>query len=223
MSYTTGTTMFNSNVLNIIDFQTNVDSAGTTVASAVTGLQTVVNTAEAQINVNSIQPFTSGGNIFINAPLNVEDSTGLTTFSNTTGDAYSLYVYGNVYASNITSIQTIVNTSIAQINADSIQPFTSSGNIAINAPLNIEDSTGLTTFSNTTTGNAYSLYVYGDVYASNYNSLCPLRFTVEGFEAMTIREDGTLIVAGPAVFRGPVEFHGDVTIHGKLIVKETAE
>ncbi len=156
MSYTTGTTMYNSNVLNIIDFQTNVDSAGTSVAGAVTGLQTVVNSAQAQININSMQPFTSGGNIFINAPLNVEDSTGLTTFSNTTSDAYSLYVYGNVYA-------------------------------------------------------------------SNYNSLCPLRFTVEGFEAMTIREDGTLIVAGPAVFRGPVEFHGDVTIHGKLIVKETAE
>ncbi len=156
MSYTTGTTMYNSNVLNIIDFQTNVDSAGTSVTSAVTGLQTVVDSAQAQININSMQPFTSGGNIFINAPLNVEDSTGLTTFSNTTGDAYSLYVYGNVYA-------------------------------------------------------------------SNYNSLCPLRFTVEGFEAMTIREDGTLIVAGPAVFRGPVEFHGDVTIHGKLIVKQTAE
>ncbi len=148
--------MYNSNVLNIIDFQTNVDSAGTSVTSAVTGLQTVVDSAQAQININSMQPFTSGGNIFINAPLNVEDSTGLTTFSNTTGDAYSLYVYGNVYA-------------------------------------------------------------------SNYNSLCPLRFTVEGFEAMTIREDGTLIVAGPAVFRGPVEFHGDVTIHGKLIVKQTAE
>ncbi len=148
--------MYNSNVLNIIDFQTNVDSAGTSVAGAVTGLQTVVNSAQAQININSMQPFTGGGNIFINAPLNVEDSTGLTTFSNTTGDAYSLYVYGNVYA-------------------------------------------------------------------SNYNSLCPLRFTVEGFEAMTIREDGTLIVAGPAVFRGPVEFHGNVTIHGKLIVKESAE
>jgi hypothetical protein len=156
MSYTTGTTMYNSNVLNIIDLQTNVDSAGTSLTGAITGLQTVVNSTQAQININSMQPFISGGNILINAPLNVEDSSGITTFSNTTGDAYSLYVYGNVYA-------------------------------------------------------------------SNYNSLCPLRFTVEGFEAMTIKEDGTLIVAGPAVFNGPVEFHGNVTIHGKLIVKESAE
>ncbi len=151
MAYTTGTTMYNSNVLNIIDLQQNVDSAGTSVSGAVTSLQTIVNTSLAQISVDSLQPFTSGGNIFINAPLNIQDSSGLTTFSNTNGDPYSLFVYGNVYA-------------------------------------------------------------------SNYNSLCPLRFTVEGFEAMTIREDGTLVVAGPAIFNGPVEFRGSVSIAGTLTV-----
>ncbi len=151
MAFTTGTTMFNSNILNIIDLQTNVDSAGA-------GLQ-----------------------------------------------------------NSIISLQTIVNTSLAQINADSIQPFTSGGNIIINAPLIIQDSSGLTTFSNTTAG-AYELRVYGDIYASNYNSLCPLRFTVEGFEAMTIREDGTLVVNGPTIFHGPVEFRGNVSIQGTLKV-----
>jgi len=151
MAFTTGTTMFNSNILNIIDLQTNVDSAGASVTGAITSLQTIVNTSLAQINCDFIQPFTSGGNIIINAPLTIQDSTGLTTFSNTNADAYSLYVYG-------------------------------------------------------------------DIYASNYNSLCPLRFTVEGFEAMTIKEDGTLVVAGPAVFNGPVEFRGSVTIAGTLKV-----
>ena len=143
--------MYNSNVLNIIDFQNNVDSTGTTLTSAVNSLQSIVNTTNAQLNIDSIQPFTSGGNIVINAPLNVQDSSGITTFSNTIGDPYSMYVYG-------------------------------------------------------------------DIYASNFNSLCPLRFTVEGFEAMTIREDGTLIVAGPAVFNCPVEFQGSVSIAGTLTV-----
>jgi hypothetical protein len=151
MAFTTGTTMFNSNVLNIIDLQTNVDSAGGSVVGAVTSLQTIIDPALAQISVDTIQSFTNGGNININAPLYISDNTGLTTFSNTNADPYSLYVYGNIYA-------------------------------------------------------------------SNYNSLCPLRFTVEGFEAMTIREDGTLIVAGPAIFNGPVEFRGDVTIAGTLKV-----
>ncbi len=153
MAFTTGTTMFNSNILNIIDLQTNVDSAGA-------GLQ-----------------------------------------------------------NSVTSLQTIVNTSLAQINADSLQPFTSGGNIIINAPIIIQDSSGQTTFSNTTSG-AYELRVYGDIYASNYNSLCPLRFTVEGFEAMTIKEDGTLVVNGPAIFHGPVEFRGNVSIQGTLKVGE---
>lgn len=153
MAFTTGTTMFNSNVLNIIDLQTNVDSAGSSVTGAITSIQTIVNTSLAQVNADSLQAFTSGGNIIINSPLIIQDSIGLTTFSNITGDAYSLYVYG-------------------------------------------------------------------DIYASNYNSLCPLRFTVEGFEAMTIREDGTLVVSGPAIFNGPVEFRGDVTIAGTLKVKK---
>ena len=151
MAYTTGTTMFNSNVLNIIDLQQNVDSDGTSVTSAITGLQTIINPALAQLNADIIQSYTNGGNITFNSPLNVQDSSGITTFSNTSGDPYSLYVYGNIYASNV-------------------------------------------------------------------NSLCPLRFTVEGFEAMTIREDGTLVVAGPAIFNGPVEFRGSVTIGGTLKV-----
>ena len=54
MAYTTGTTMYNSNVLNIIDFQNNVDSTGTTLTSAVTSLQSVVNTTNAQLNIDSI-------------------------------------------------------------------------------------------------------------------------------------------------------------------------
>lgn len=152
MAFTTGTTMYNPNVLNIIDLQGNITSAaGTDVTNSITSLQTIVNTSIAQINANTIQPFTSGGNIVIDAPLTIQDSSGITSFSNTTGSAYTLFVYG-------------------------------------------------------------------DVYASNYNSLCPLRFTVEGFEAMTIREDGTLIVAGPAIFQGPVIFQGDVTIKGTLTV-----
>ncbi len=220
MAFTTGTTMFNSNILNIIDLQGNINSSGADIQNTVNSLQTIVNTSLAQISADSLQPFTSGGNITINAPLIIEDSSGITTFTTTTGAEYSLYVNGNIYASNITSLQTIVNTSIAQINANSIQPFTSGGNITINAPLIIQDSSGQTTFSNTTTSAAYELTVYGDIYASNYNSLCPLRFTVEGYEAMTIKEDGTLIVNGPAIFHGPVEFRGNVSIQGTLKVGE---
>jgi len=170
MSYTTGTTFYNSNVLNIIDLQTNAtNAAGISLTDAVNQLSQMVNYENKQINADILSAFTPGGNINVISPLNVQTANA-TTLSNTEGGDYSLYVYGTVFA-------------------------------------------------------------------SNYNSLCPLRFTVgheAPKEAMHIAENGFIgigtdkpeavldvtgpvIFRGPVVFRGPVTFDGDVTIKGKLL------
>lgn len=106
--------------------------------------------------------------------------------------------------------------------------------------------TGQTTMSNATGGD-FNLYVYGSVYASNYNSLCPLVFTAGKKESMWITEEGqvgigvpnpqaslhvggNVLISGGAtvhgtttftddvVFNGSVKFANDVHINGRLFL-----
>lgn len=94
---------------------------------------------------------------------------------------------------------------------------------------------------------SYDLRVYGTVYASNFNSLCPLVFTAGKKEAMWVTEEGAVgigiqapkahlhvggnvLISGGAtvhgtttftddvVFNGPVTFKGDVHIAGRLFL-----
>ena len=167
MANTTGTTFFNSNVLNIVDQTNTINSAsGISIQDQLTNISQMVDFTNKQINTNTISAFDAGGTINVISPLAINDpNTGITTMINPNG--------------------------------------------------------------------AYELYVYGTVYASNYNSLCPLRFTVgheQPYEAMHVAENGhvgigtdqpkaTLHVKGPAIFDGPVQFNGDVVINGTLTVK----
>ena len=167
MANTTGTTLWNSNVLNIVDQTNTINSAsGVSIADQLTNISQMVDFANKQINTNTLSAFDTGGAINVISPITVNDpNTGVTTMVNPNG--------------------------------------------------------------------AYELYVYGTVFASNYNSLCPLRFTVgheQPYEANHVAENGnvgfgtdkpvaTLHVNGPAVFDGPVQFNGPVTINGNLTIK----
>ncbi len=106
--------------------------------------------------------------------------------------------------------------------------------------------TGEGAFSNVSGGD-YNLYVYGNVYASNFNSLCPLVFTAGEKPSMWITEEGQVGIGKPnpkahlhvggnvlidegavihgttlfiddVVFQGPVQFNRDVYINGKLFI-----
>ncbi len=158
MAFTTGTTMWNPNVLNIVDLQNTITSAsGINLQNEVDNLSQMVNFTNKTISADSIGPFTTGGNI-------------------------------SIFGSSATMINT---------------------------------------------GLSYDLYVYGNVYASNYNSLCPLKFTVgheQPYEAMHILENGNvgistntpkarLHVNGPAIFDGSVQFNGDITVNGNIYIK----
>ena len=167
MANTTGTTFWNSNVLNIVDQTNTINSAsGISIQDQLTNISQMVDFANKQINTNTISAFNAGGAINITSPMTVNDpNTGITTMVNPNGP--------------------------------------------------------------------YELYVYGTVFASNYNSLCPLRFTVgheQPYEAIYVAENGnvgfgtdkpdaTLHVNGPAVFDGPVQFNGNVVINGTLTVR----
>ncbi len=109
------------------------------------------------------------------------------------------------------------------------------------------DNTGTETVLSNSSALSYDLRVYGTVYASNYNSLCPLVFTAGKKEAMWVTEEGTvgIGIAAPkahlhvggnvmidgggtfkgtttftdaVVFEGPVTFMDDVHINGRLFI-----
>lgn len=180
MSATTGTPMYNLNVLNIIDLQNTATTAsGISVTDAV-------------------------------------DQLGL-----------------------------MVNFENKRVNADIIGSYTPNGAINVVSPLNVTDGSGITVLSNADQGNPYDLYVYGTVYSSNLQSLCPLKFTVgheNPLQVMQLTEEGhvgimtldpkaTLDCAGTAIFRdttvfkdkvvfeGAVSFKQDVVFEGNVIIK----
>jgi hypothetical protein len=131
MAFTTGTTMFNPYVLNIVDLQNVQNSAsGIDTASAVAGLGQIVNVANKSVSADAIYSFTTNGPVSIQAPLNVVNAT--TNFSNSDGSATNLFVYGSVYSSNIVSLCPLIfkvhDTKGAEIETMRITP---EGNVGI--------------------------------------------------------------------------------------------
>jgi hypothetical protein len=132
----------------------------------------------------------------------------------------------------VASLSQMVDTVNKQINANTISAFTPGGTITFTSPTATAD--GTTTLRNTdTTG--HDLFVYGTVYASNYNSLCPLVFKVHDpvgaeVEVMRITAEGNvgigtfapaekLAVAGGMVVDGNTRIKGDLIVEGDIIVR----
>jgi hypothetical protein len=67
---------------------------------------------------------------------------------------------------------------------------------------------------------SYDLRVYGTVYASNYNSLCPLVFTAGKKEAMWITEEGGVGI-GVSAPRAHLHVGGNILIDGGGTFKGT--
>lgn len=103
MSFTTGTTMANPYVLNIVDLQNVAGSAtGISVQDAVTNLTEMVDYATKTVAADNLTAFTPGGAINVTSPLNI--TTTEASFSNADGTAYNMVVYGAVSASNFNSL-----------------------------------------------------------------------------------------------------------------------
>lgn len=156
---------------------------------------------------------------------------------NTQNSATGIDTAGAV--ANLTSIVNFANKSVS---ADAIFSYTPNSAVTIQAPLNVVN--GITNFSNSDTTET-NLFVYGNVYASNYVSLCPLVFKVhdpKGQEIETmritpegnvgigtfapaerlvvdgsIRNTGNLYVGGTATFEGDVIIKGNLRVQGKII------
>lgn len=175
MSFTTGTTMFNPYVLNIVDLQNTANSAnGLTTEATVAGLQTATS-----------------------------------------------------------NLQSMVDYANKRVNADQVASFTAGGPVTFLSPINAAAGSE-TTLSNAD-GTAYTLNVYGTVNASNYNSLCPMIFSVHDkagvqFEALRITEEGCvgigtfapaekLAVAGSARVDNNLSVGGSVVIEGDVIIR----
>ncbi len=161
--------------------------------------------------------FTTGTPMFNSNVLNIIDIQN--TITSATGESVT---------QSISQITSMVDTTTNIVYANGLTSFTAGGNISITSPITVSDGTGSATFSNTS-GDSYNLYVYGNVHASNYQSLCPLRFTVPSGEAMIITEEGLvgvgtsepkakLEVNGTAVFNNTVVFHGDVFFKGNVVI-----
>jgi hypothetical protein len=177
MAYTTGTTMFNPYVLNIVDLQNVQNSAsGLDTASAVAGLGQIVNFTDKSVSTDAIFSYTPNGPVSVQAPLNVVN--GLTNFSNSDGSATNLFVYGNVYASNYVSLCPLVfkvhDPSGREIETMRITP---------------EGNVGIGTFAPAE------------------------RLTVDG----GIKNSGNLYVGGSATFEGDVIIRGSLKVLGKII------
>lgn len=136
----------------------------------------------------------------------------------------------------LANLNSMVDFANKQVNADRLAAFTPQGAINVVSPLNFDSNSSQTTLSNVT-GAGYELRVYGTVFASNYNSLCPLVFTAGGKESMWVTEeghvgvgvstpkthlhvggnvliDGNAEIRGTTVFTDAVVFNDDVTFNG---------
>lgn len=130
------------------------------------------------------------------------------------------------------NLQSMVDFANKRVNADQIAAFTGGGAVTFLSP--IEAAAGQTTLSNSD-GTEYTLNVFGTVFASNYNSLCPMVFSVHDkagvqFEALRITEEGCvgigtfapaekLAVAGSARIDNNLSVGGTVIIEGDVIIK----
>jgi hypothetical protein len=177
MAFTTGTTMFNPYVLNIVDLQNTQNSAtGIDTASAVANLGQIVNFTNKSLSADTIFSYTPNSAVSIQAQLNVVNGT--TNFSNSDGSATQLFVYGNVYASNYVSLCPLV--------------------FKVHDPKGIE----VETMRITPEGNV------------GIGTFAPAeRLTVDG----GIRNSGNLYVGGTATFDGDVVIRGNLRLKGKII------
>lgn len=165
-------------------------------------------------------------------------TTGTTMYNQ---DVLNIIDLQNVANPNGTSIDQQITTLTQQLAAiTSNVTSASTGSISY-------DNTGTETVLSNIAGFNYDLKVYGTVYASNYNSLCPLVFTAGGKESMWVTEEGhvgvnvstpqthlhvggnvlidgnteilgTTTFTDAVVFNGPVYFNGDVHINGRLFL-----
>ncbi len=131
MSYTTGTTMYNPYVLNIVDLQnTQSNAAGVSLTDTVTALTQMVDTVNKQINANTISAFTPGGSITFTSP--TVEAAGTTTLRNTDASGHDLIVYGTVYASNYNSLCPLVFKVHDPVGAEvEVMRITAEGNVGI--------------------------------------------------------------------------------------------
>lgn len=131
MAFTTGTTMVNPYVLNIVDLQnTTTNASGISLQASVDQLGQMVNFANKQINADTIASFTTGGSITFASP--TVQAAGTTTLSNSDSTDHSLYVYGNVYASNYNSLCPMIFKVHDDANIEvEVMRITTEGNVGI--------------------------------------------------------------------------------------------
>ncbi len=191
MSATTGTPMFNPNVLNIVDLQNTLNNAaGINVAETVEQLTQMVDFTNKQVNADIISAFTPNGAINITSPLNLSDGSGISVLSNSGGANYDLFVYGNVYASNFNSLCPLKFT-VGHENPMQVMQLTEEGHVGIMTldPKATLDCAGTAIF----------------------------RGVTEYKDAVTF--EGPVCFSSPVCFKGPVTFEGDVIIKGRLKVE----
>lgn len=191
MSATTGTPMYNPNVLNIVDNQNTANSAtGINISDAVDQLTQMINFTNKQVNADIISAFTPGGSINVISPLNIADGSGITVLSNSGGTNYDLFVYGNVYASNYQSLCPLKFT-VGHENPMQVMQLTEEGHVGIMTldPKATLDCAGTAIF----------------------------RGVTEFKDAVTF--DSPVSFSDPVSFKGPVIFEGDVIIKGRLRVE----
>ncbi len=136
-----------------------------------------------------------------------------------------------MYNPNLLNIVSLTNVA---------NPTNTTATDVFSLPDGVSFTTSETTFSNVN-GDPYKLFVYGDIYSSNVNSLCPLVFTAGKKQSMWITEEGQVgiglsnpsatlhvggnvlinsgaTVHGTTAFTGDVVFDGDVTFKGNVHV-----
>lgn len=211
MSATTGTPMYNLNVLNIVDTQNTANSAsGINVSDAVDQITQMVNFANKQINADIISAFTPGGSINVISPLNINDGTGITVLSNTnTGTNYDLFIYGNVYASNYQSLCPLKFT-VGHENPLQVMQLTEEGHVGIMTldPKANLDCAGTAIFRGVTAFNDAVSFSDCVSFSDSVSFDGPVSFSSH------------VSFSNPVSFKGPVTFEGDVIIKGRLIVED---
>jgi hypothetical protein len=168
MPYTTGTTMYNPYVVNIIDLQAGEQSAsGISLTETVNQMSQMLDFPTKTLSIDNINTF-SGNAINVNSeiqfnndatflgPINVEATGGGATFSNADGSAYQMSVYGTLIASNLVLLSSSGTSGTpGVINVDYINNF--SDTMPINVTSDIQ-------FNKSIIGD---MNVYGNVAASS--------------------------------------------------------
>jgi hypothetical protein len=131
MAFTTGTTMVNPYVLNIVDLQnTTTNASGISLQASVDQLGQMIDFANKQVNADTIASFTAGGSITFASP--TVQAAGTTTLSNSDTTDHSLYVFGNVYASNYNSLCPMIFKVHDDNNTEvEVMRITTEGNVGI--------------------------------------------------------------------------------------------